>query len=300
MRSVPAPGHTLGAAHIRDLLQLMQEIQRKAGNRIRRFPPKQDNTMDTVEQKKEQAFSLIIQSGEIMLQSGAEIFRVEETMKHMAKSLHIYSLETYIIANGIFATAEGDWHLLRAQIKHVRTGDTDLGKIDAVNTLSRDLEAGLCTMQEAQERLETIRRMGDYPVPLLLLSYAVGSGCFCYILGGSGADAFAATFVGLLLGIFFMLLRNWNGSKALKSIFGSILVTFLSITLCKYGFGTDPNHMIIGGLMPMIPGVSFSSSIRDFVENDYVSGLIRLMDVLLTVVSMAVGVTIVWQLIRIV
>lgn len=57
--------------------------------------------MQKKEQRKEQAFQLVVSAGEILLQSGAEIFRVEGTMKHMAKSLHIYSLETYIIANGI-------------------------------------------------------------------------------------------------------------------------------------------------------------------------------------------------------
>ncbi len=252
--------------------------------------------MQKKEQRKEQAFQLVVSAGEILLQSGAEIFRVEGTMKHMAKSLHIYSLETYIIANGIFATAEGEQNLMRAQIKEVSTGDTDLGKIEAVNTLSRDLEQNRCGLDEALARLESIRRMGDYPARLLIPAYGVGAGCFCYALCGSAADAAAAAIVGLILGIFFWLLRNWKNAKALKTILGSMLVTFLSLMLLNRGIGSDLNNIIIGGLMPMLPGVSFTNAIRDFVENDYVSGLVRLMDVLLTVVSMAVGVAVIWQL----
>lgn len=185
---------------------------------------------------------------------------------------------------------------MRAQIKEVSTGDTDLGKIEAVNTLSRDLEQNRCGLDEALARLESIRRMGDYPARLLIPAYGVGSGCFCYALCGSAADAAAAAIVGLILGIFFWLLRNWKNAKALKTILGSMLVTFLSLMLLNRGIGSDLNNIIIGGLMPMLPGVSFTNAIRDFVENDYVSGLVRLMDVLLTVVSMAVGVAVIWQL----
>ena len=252
--------------------------------------------MTKTKQRKEQAFQLVVSAGEILLQSGAEIFRVEGTMKHMANSLHIYSLETYIIANGIFATAEGDRDLMRAQIKEVSTGDTDLGKIEAVNTLSRDLEQNRCTFDEALARMESIRKMGDYPVSMLIPAYGVGAGCFCYALCGSASDSVAAALAGLILGVFFWLLRNWKNAKALKTILGSMLVTFLSVTLLNHHLGTDLNNIIIGGLMPMLPGVSFTNAIRDFVENDYVSGLIRLMDVLLTVVSVAVGVAIIWQL----
>lgn len=252
--------------------------------------------MQKREQRQEQAFRLVVSAGEILLQSGAEIFRVEGTMRHMANSLHIYPLETYIIANGIFATAEGERHFLRAQIKEVTTGDTDLGKIEAVNTLSRDLEQNRCSLEEALARIETIRRMGDYPVTLLIPAYGVGAGCFCYALCGSAPDSAAAAVVGLALGIFFWLIRNWKNTKALKTILGSMLVTFLSLILLNHRLGRDLNNIIIGGLMPMLPGVSFTNAVRDFVENDYVSGLIRLMDVLLTLVSMAVGVAIIWQL----
>lgn len=71
------------------------------------------NEINNDEFQKEQAFQLVVAAGEIQLQSGAEITRVEETMKHMAKSLDLDSLETYIIANGIFATAEGTYHMQR-------------------------------------------------------------------------------------------------------------------------------------------------------------------------------------------
>lgn len=248
------------------------------------------------ELQKENDFALVVAAGEIQLQSGAEISRVEETMTHMANALQLDSLETFIIANGIFATAEGTDHMQRAGMKHISTGSMDLGKIEAVNTLSRQLEKGEVTKEEAWQRIEEIRKMGDYSPLMQIVAYALGSGAFCYALGGSGNDAICAALVGSLLGVFFVFFSFFNSSKAVRTIFGSMLVTFLTTYFFRMGLGDSVNRIIIGVLIPMIPGVAFTCAIRDLVENDYLSGVIRLMDVLLTLASIVAGVVFVWSL----
>lgn len=248
------------------------------------------------ELEKENAFELVVAAGEIQLQSGAEISRVEETMNHMAEALQLDSLETFIIANGIFATAEGSEYMQRAGLKHISTGNMDLGKIEAVNTLSRHLEEGKLTREEAWEQLEEIKNRKDYSPVTQIVAYALGSGAFCYALGGSGMDALCAALVGTFLGIFFVFFRFFHTSKAIRTIFGSMLVTLLTTCFFKIGLGDSVNRIIIGVLIPMIPGVAFTCAIRDLVENDYLSGLIRLMDVLLTLGSIVAGVVFVWSL----
>ena len=75
-----------------------------------------------------------------------------------------------------------------------------------------------------------------------------------------------------------------------------MLVTFLTTYFFRMGLGDSVNRIIIGVLIPMIPGVAFTCAIRDLVENDYLSGVIRLMDVLLTLASIVAGVVFVWSL----
>lgn len=255
-----------------------------------------ENRTKLEELEKENAFALVVAAGEIQLQSGAEISRVEETMTHMASALRLDSLETFVIANGIFATAEGMEHMQRAGLRHISTGSMDLGKIEAVNSLSRHLEQGKLTKEDAWKEIERIRQMGDYPAWAQLLAYAVGSGSFCYALGGSGMDALCAAFVGSLLGTFFVFFQFFHTSKAIRTIFGSMLVTALASGLFRMGFGDSVNRIIVGVLIPMIPGVAFTCAIRDLVENDYLSGVIRLMDVLLTLASIVAGVVLVWSI----
>ena len=50
------------------------------------------------------------------------------------------------------------------------------------------------------------------------------------------------------------------------------------------------DKVIIGGIIPLVPGVALTTGIRDLFGGDYLSGGIRLMDALLTGMCIAIGV----------
>ena len=55
-------------------------------------------------------------------------------------------------------------------------------------------------------------------------------------------------------------------------------------------------HAIIGTLMILTPGIAFTMGIRDFVQGDYLSGTIRMIDALLIAASIAIGTGLVLRL----
>ena len=48
--------------------------------------------------------------------------------------------------------------------------------------------------------------------------------------------------------------------------------------------------MIIGSIMPLVPGLAFVNAIRDIADSDFLSGTVRMIDALLVFVYIAVGV----------
>ena len=48
--------------------------------------------------------------------------------------------------------------------------------------------------------------------------------------------------------------------------------------------------MIIGSIMPLVPGVPFTNAIRDIADGDYISGAVRMLDALLVFLCIAIGV----------
>ena len=70
----------------------------------------------------------------------------------------------------------------------------------------------------------------------------------------------------------------------------ALVSLLLSCALGAAGVGTNLDKIIIGGIIPLVPGIALTTGIRDIAGGDYLSGTIRIMDALLVAGSIAVGV----------
>ena len=226
------------------------------------------------------------EAGHIMLENGAEIFRVEETMERITRHYGIDSGRFFVLSNGIL-TSGGNRY---SNVEFIPFKGAQLEKVVAVNRLSRSIEKGGCTIQEARERLAEIRSMKAKPFMEQVMGSAVGSGAFCAIFGGSLLDCAASFVTGLLLYVFVLLVSRRGMSKIVTNILGSILATSLSVVFMNIGFGEHPGNMIIGSLIPLIPGVPFTNGIRDLANEDYIAGSTRMIDALTVFFCIAAGV----------
>lgn len=226
--------------------------------------------------------------GRLMLENGAEISRVEETMTRIASHYGVDQSQFFVLSNGIFTTGRSF-----AKVIFIPLKGTQLQKIAAANQLSRDVEAGKYTLEQARERLEAIRSMKGESSIIQILSSALGSGCFCAIFGGSLLDCAAAFVIGLILWIFVLLASRANISKVFTDITGGMIVTLLCILCYRIGFGETFSRMLVGSLIPMVPGVPFINGIKDIANEDYIAGATRLLDALLVFFCIAMGVSII-------
>ena len=84
-------------------------------------------------------------AGDILLASGAEIFRVEETIDRIARAYGVKSSDAFVLSSGIFLTAESGKKQEFARVRHIPLSAARLDKVTAVNQLSREIEEGLHT-----------------------------------------------------------------------------------------------------------------------------------------------------------
>lgn len=68
------------------------------------------------------------------------------------------------------------------------------------------------------------------------------------------------------------------------------MVTLISILMYEIGVGQHLNQMIIGSIIPLMPGVSFTNAIRDIADGDYIAGSVRMLDAILVFLCIAMGV----------
>ena len=119
-------------------------------------------------------------AGQTLLENGGEVFHV------------------YVLTNGIFASAHLPGRDAVSLVRHVPTVSIHLGRVEAVNELSRELAAGRLGVVEAEARLNTARTLPRSTPQLEILACVVGAAGFAYLFGGTLADMPVAAVAGLL------------------------------------------------------------------------------------------------------
>ncbi|MBP5337212.1 MAG: threonine/serine exporter family protein [Bacteroidales bacterium] len=237
------------------------------------------------------------EAGHILLENGAEISRVEDIMSRIASHFGVDSGSFFVLSNGIFTTGsvdkvrqDGGQAQTYANVEFIPIRGIQLSKVIAVNRLSYDIAYGVCSLEQARERLRIIREAPPKPNWEQILGSALGAAGFCAVFGGGWMDCAASFVVGALLYLFILLVSSRYLSKIVGGVSNALLATFLCLLFSRIGFGDSLSNMIIGSIMPLIPGVPFVNGVRDLANSDYIAGLTRLTDAMLGFVNIALGV----------
>ena len=239
----------------------------------------------------EKILSFACDAGKVLIESGADITRVEDTLKHILNAYGVTKYDMFTLTNCIILTAtEAGAEASITEVRNIPAVGTNLGKVDAVNTLSRRIAEKKYTVDEARDVLSSIEKMKKTAPLIRMAASGVGSGMFCLLLGGSPGEALAAFAVGFLFYVLVLLIEDKKYSRLLTHLLASALATLLSFAIYKCIPAFSMDKIIIGAIMPLLPGVAFVNAIRDIAAGDYLSGTIRLIDTLLVAAGIAVGV----------
>lgn len=283
---------------------------------------------ETVLEQSRRALELVTRIGEVLLKNGGEIFRVQQTMQLVAKAYGIPGFQVYVLANGLFVSmqeegrtitrpvesgdAAGQEHLfgqahlagqarLASQVRYVPLSSVHLGRVAAVNNLSREIVAQKYTVEEASRKIEQIDKLPFTSNAVQTLMSGLGAGAFCILFGGSLLDSAAAFLSGLVLWIFVLFLTARGANKIMVNILASALVTAMGVLFFHlFSFGDSMDMIVIGSIVPLLPGVPLTNSIRDYLNGDYLSGTIRMIDAVLVACCIALGVGIVLRVFQLV
>lgn len=241
-------------------------------------------------------------AGEIMLGSGAEAYRVEDTITHFLKTANLKHAQVFVTTTGIMATLSDPSTDAITVVRRVEKRSTNLNKIYMVNDVSRLFSKGELGLEEAFHELKRIRGIEQYSLLTKSIGIVLTTAFFALLLGGNAADCLVAAVEGVLLS--FLL---GGGRKIglqgflLDGVATMIVVFFVMLTNYLIPVPLNTDVIIIGGIMPMVPGVAITNAIRDTLEGDYVSGGARMMEAFMEAAAIAVGACIgilgVWRIV---
>lgn len=234
---------------------------------------------------------MAVHAGVIMLESGAEMYRIEDTVSRMLRMSGLANIEVFALGTGIFATISDPGMDALTVIQRVRRHSTNLRRIYQVNNVSREFCGGQLTVEEAAARLDEIEKSAEYGFAQKCAGYVMVSGFFAVLFEGGARDCMAAAFVGLILALVLRVAERIRFNDFFQNAAGAFALAVTALFL-RNGFLPDMNldAVIISAIMPLVPGVTFTSGIRDTLNGDYSSGVARIAEAVVVALSVASGV----------
>ena len=248
--------------------------------------------------------NMAVLAGEIMLRSGAETYRVEDTIKHIldtaggagapgtgiggSESAGAVRTESLVMLTGIIVTIERPGQEAITVMRRVHDRGTNMHRIVEVNEISRKYCAGDLSAEETWERLENIKGR-QYTVWMYNVATVLVPAGFAPLFGGGLREIFAAGAVGILLAVIMTIGKRMRiSSFILNMICAGGVAAAAMVLKARYPI-LNMDTVIISGIMPLVPGVAITNAIRDTLRGDYISGEARALEAFVTAAAVAIG-----------
>lgn len=242
-------------------------------------------------ERMERIMSICLQAGEILLRSGAETARVEETISRLARAAGVSKVESFVTPTGIFICLERDGESL-TRLARVYDAAVDLQKVSAVNDLSRRFVRGEISLEELEEALR-LQDRAPFRYPWWVRSVAAFSaaGAYGFLLTGHWRDVWPSALGGLAA----HMASAWNGfgrgTGFLRTVLGGFVGSAVAVAVAlSEGDQARIGQIVVGAMIPLVPGVAVTTAIRDLLAGDLLSGMARGTEALLTAAAIAMAV----------
>ncbi len=237
----------------------------------------------------EKLLGMALDIGEEMLISGAEIGRVEDSVRRILMTYDAQRADVFTITSSIVVTVTDADGKTLTQTRRIRKYATNLDKLHALNALSRKICAEKPEAEAIQNELSQINKGKNYPVFVQCAAFALIAGSFTLFFGGSALDAAAAALIGAILKFAVLLIDRTGVNMVFANVVNSFLVSTLAFLCTAAGFGTHADSIIIGNIMLLIPGIGMTNAIRDIISGDIMAGILRFCESIVIAVAIAAG-----------
>lgn len=225
-----------------------------------------------------------------LLHSGAEIYRVEDTLHRLARAYHL-KCEVFAIPNCLIVSVTDPDGRVHTRMRQATVSSTDIEGIERFNALSRRICADppkdpQQVLLEVRQTAANIRR---YPVSWQLVGYFVGSVFFSLFFSGGWLESLVAGVSGLLCGMCMLALNRTRSNFFINTMASGFVLALVVYVALGLGLPINPGTAVVGSIMVLVPGLVFTNFMSNLLTGDIVSGLSTFTRAVLTAGAIALG-----------
>ena len=234
--------------------------------------------------------NLAMITGQMLIKNGAEIYRAEDTIERMCAGVEeIREVEVFGLSSAIFVSAQYMGETI-TMFKDIESQGIHLTRIDAINSFSRKFVAGQISLKDAKDELFSISTMEKCSLPLAIFFTGLCSASFAIMFGGDWFDFAYTFFVGSVLGLSMRITSRYDMSFFPETFIGTMVVSILAFIGASASSRLHMDMIIIGSIMPLVPGLQVTNALRDIMSGDFVSGMIGITKGIFVALAIALGV----------
>ena len=239
-----------------------------------------------------QLINLALDAGEIMLASGAETFRVQDTMQRILSVSSKEKIEALAMCTLLMVTLPREEQGPLSMARAVKNRDLNFEKICAVNDMSRAFVSGKISVTEALDHCQEIHHAPNFKFRTRVLGYAISGAGFAFMVGGSVQDFLVSFVIALLMGCTLVSLERKKIPFFVAPLMGGLVTGLAACMAHALLPATQLDKLIIGTMKVLLPGLALSKAMRDLLEGNLISGNSKVVEVLLIACSIAAGVAV--------
>lgn len=227
-----------------------------------------------------------------MLESGAEIFRTEDSLYRICESYGFLSSDVHVISTNIQATIETPEGEIITQIHHIRKTGFDFTRLHLLNHLCRRI----CETHPDESTLKQMRIQIQNMPPqnqiVVTLAAMLGGGGFAGFFGGNVFDTLIACLISAFIALGGLYLKKKEDNVFIYNLILAGVSEILILLIASFYPDAHSDSITIGMVMVLISALSTTNGIRDMFQRNIISGIQNILGSILGAAGIASGIAI--------
>lgn len=231
----------------------------------------------------------ILDIGECLMTSGADVNHVERLLVELGTSYGAYKMNVLVFTSSIVVTmtlSDGREYTQTRRIEG--SAITDFYKLERLNKLCRKIEKAPLPASELKQEFMKIKNE-DRPRSWHYAGGIIGVSSYTAFFGGTPLEILISAIFAAFLCFLMERFQPYTPNQIGFNVFSSAIIGLLIGLTCNYIPGINADVLIIGEIMLLIPGLAMTNAIRDMFSGDTLSGILRFIESLLWTGALVLG-----------
>jgi uncharacterized membrane protein YjjP (DUF1212 family) len=236
----------------------------------------------------------LVHLGGALLKYGVPTHRLEALLTELAAkegfTAHVFSVPT-----GVFLSVQKAGGAPPVQ-RMARVGEwsANLDRLAVVDRIATDAVQKRLTIADARTHLDALEmRAPPWPLWATVLAPGIATGAAAIFFAGNLTEAVVATVLGWVLGGLSALLRARPALRVFENFLGGAVISTCAAVATRLAPSLSREVLVLSGIIVLVPGMTLTTGMNELTHRNLVSGTARLMDAVITLVSLVLGLAVV-------